>query len=304
MISFLTAALAQLLHIALVFSAAPVVGSLQRWAAARVQGRASPHLLQAWRDLSRLARKRCALAENASPLFSLLPYGCFAAMAVAAALVPSFTLGMAFAPMADLLVIAALMAAARVMLALAALDAGTGRGGLAAARLTRLGGMGEPAVFLVILTLGVMGATTNLDLLADLQRDGMLVPPVASALAGAALAIVVLIDPGWGDAAAEFSATDLALVHYAQSLRQIVWLDLIAALFLPIGIAAAGDGPVAWIVGVAAWVAKLVFLAGATSVVRSVVRRVRSARVPVMLGVAALASLLAGLIVLAGTRAV
>ena len=136
------------------------------------------------------------LAENASPLFRAASIACFAATALAAALVPSFTLGMAFAPLSDLLVLGGLLAVARGVLALAALDAGTAPAGLAAARAASLACLAEPGIFLVILVLGLLGGTTNLDLLIGLQIQGMLQPVAAVALTAAALATLALAGPG------------------------------------------------------------------------------------------------------------
>ena len=114
------------------------------------------------------------------------------------------------------------------MLALAALDAGTAPGGLAAARTASLACLAEPGMFLVILVLGLLGGTTNLDLLIGQQHQGMLQPPAAGALAAAALAALALAGPGPAGQTAEFSGGDLALVELAEALRKLVWLDLSA----------------------------------------------------------------------------
>jgi len=147
-------------------------------------------------------------------------------------------------------------------------------------------------MFLVILTLGVLGGTTNLDLLIGLQREGMLQPLAASALAMAALVVVALGDTDRPDAAAEFSATDLAMTAFAEALRLLVWFDLIGAVFLPVGMAAADAGPIGWVVGVLAWAGKLAALTAGLAVVRHATGRLRVRRVPVLLGVASVLGLL------------
>ncbi len=297
--TFLLASFTQALHIALMLAVAPVVAGLQRWTEARLAGRTGPGPWQAWRDLARLARKQPALAENASPLFRTAPLACVVAMAVAAALVPSFTLGMAFASLADLLVLAGLLAFARVALAAAALDPGTAPAGQAAARTASLACLAEPAMFLVILALGLLGGTTNLDLLIGQQHQGMLQPPAAAALAAAALVALALAGSDSTGQTTEFSGGDLALVELAEALRMLVWFNLIGALFVPLGMAEEGAGPLGWAVGLLAWGARLVVLVGGLAALRCATGRPRLSRTPQVLGIAAVLGLLAALLVLA-----
>ncbi|MGA3399858.1 MAG: NADH-quinone oxidoreductase subunit H [Acetobacteraceae bacterium] len=301
--TFLLAAFTQALHIALMLAVAPLVVGLQRWTEARLAGRTGPHPWQPWRDLARLARKQPALAENASPLFRTAPLACAAAMAVAAALVPSFTLGMAFAPLADLLVLAGVLAFGRVALALAALDAGTAPGGLAASRTASLACLAEPAMFLVILALGLLGGTTNLDLLIGQQHQGMLQPPAAAALAAASLLALALAGADAPGLTAEVSGGDLALIEFAEALRMLVWFDLIGALFLPLGMAEPGAGPLGWVAGVLAWAARLLVLVIGLTALRCTAGRRRLDRTPQLLGVALALGLLAALLVLASAVA-
>ncbi len=297
--TFLLATFTQALHIALVLAIAPIVVGLQRWTEARLAGRSGPDPWQIWRDLARLARKQPALAENASPMFRTAPLACVAAMAVAAALVPSFTLGMAFAPLADLLVLAGLLALAQVALALAALDPGTAPGGLAASRTASLACLAEPAMFLVMLDLGLLGGTSNLDLLIGQQHQGMLQPPAAAALAAASLVALALADSASPGQTTEFSGGDLALIEFAGALRLLVWFDLIGAVFLPLGMAEQSAGPVGWLVGIPAWGAKILVLAAGLGALRCATGRRRLDRMPQVLGIAMVLGLLAALLVLA-----
>jgi formate hydrogenlyase subunit 4 len=63
----------------------------------------------------RLLRKEVVLAENASWLFRVTPYLIFAATWVAAALVPTFAIGLMFSWTADLIAIIALLGSARFL---------------------------------------------------------------------------------------------------------------------------------------------------------------------------------------------
>ena len=224
-------------------------------------------------------------------------------MAVAAALVPSFTLGMAFAPLSDLLVLAGLLAIYRVALALAALDAGTAPGGLAAARTASLACLAEPAMFLVILALGLLGGTTNLDLLIGQQHQGMLQPPAAAALAASALVALAVASPDAAAQTTEFSGADLALVELSEALRILVWFNLIGALLLPLGMAEQGSGLLAWIAGLLAWAVRLAVLGGGLAVLRCATGGWRRGRAAQVLGIAVVLGLLAALLALASVAA-
>ena len=122
---------------------------------ARLAGRAGPSLLQPWRDLIRLLRKQAVLAESASGVTEIAPCCAERRSPCRACLVPSFTLGMALAPFADLLAIAGLLAVARCSMALSAMDAGTAPGGMAASRTMLLGCLAEPALLLVLFVLAL-----------------------------------------------------------------------------------------------------------------------------------------------------
>ena len=97
---------------------APLLTGFVRKIKARLLRRQGPPVLQPYRDLLRLLRKEVVLADSASWLFRVAPYLIFAATWVAAALVPTFGLGLTFSWSADLIVIAGLLGSARFFLAL------------------------------------------------------------------------------------------------------------------------------------------------------------------------------------------
>ena len=108
----------QLLHLALMLALAPFVVGGIRWLKARMMGRRGASPLQPFRDLAKLLRKRPVLAENASAVSEVAPYVALIATITAAALVPSFAHGMLLGPVSDLVLIAGLLALARVALAI------------------------------------------------------------------------------------------------------------------------------------------------------------------------------------------
>lgn len=315
--AFLGALLAQALHLALILAAAPVLTGLVRWLKARMMGRRGPSPLQPLRDLAKLLRKRPLLAENASPVSRAMPYVAAGAVVAAAALVPSFARGMALAPLADLLLVAGLLALGRVAMALAGMDAGTPFGGLGAAREMSFAALAEPALVVAALSLAILAGTTNLDGIAAAFRDGGLGLRVSLGFALAALLAVALAEnariPVDNPAThleltmvheamiLEASGRHLALWDYAAMLRLALWLSLLAAVFLPFGQAPAGAAPHLWALGLLAWVAKMAGLALALAAFESAIAKMRVFRVPEFLGAALLLGLLGAVLLFVST---
>jgi len=302
------AVLTQLLHLALMLTLAPLLVGVVRWLEARLTGRQGASPLQPLHDLLKLLRKQPLLAENASVISVAAPYAALAATAAAAALVPGFAHGMLLAPMADLILIAGLLALARFAQALAAMDVGTAFGDLGAARAMSFAAFAEPAFVLAVLGFAILTGTTNLDAIGAVLQEGVVGLRVTLGLALLALLAVALAGSGrlpvdspatapelamvQGAMLLEASGRHLALWEMQAALRLTVWLALLAALFLPFGTAAAEAGPLAWLLGLLAWSVKLALLALALAVFESVIARMRIFRVPEFLGAALLLALL------------
>lgn len=314
----MTGVLTQLLHIALVLAAAPIVVGGVRWLKARMMGRVGAHPLQPWRDVLKLLKKRPVLADNASAISRAAPYVAAGAAVAALALVPSFARGMALAPLADLVLVAGLLALGRVALALAGLDVGTAFGGLGAAREMSFAALAEPALLLCALCFAILAGSTGLEQIAATFQDGAVGLRVSLALAFIALCAVAVAEnariPVDNPAThleltmvheamiLEASGRHLALWEAAGALRLTLWLALIAAVFLPFGAAPAGFAPLGWIVGILAWVAKMALLAFALAAFESAIAKMRVFRVPEFLGVALLLGLLGAILLFVSTR--
>ncbi len=299
--SHIVSLFAEILHVALMLVAAPVTAGAMGWLDARLAGHAGPPLLLPWRDMVRLSRKTTVVPESASSVFSFAPAVGLGATICAAVLVPSFTLGTALAPLADGMVIAALLSLARVATTLGALDTGSAAAGIAAQRSSVLAIMAEPALLLFVFTLALMAGSFNLNLVIGQQREGMLLPAAASALALASLLALVFADLCDASAGLEldYSGVDLAVVRFTVWLRRLVWVDLIGGLFLPFGMAEAGDGLLDWGIGLLWWAAKLALAVVCLTAVRALLGRAGRRDMPDLAAIGALLALLAAIMVLA-----
>jgi formate hydrogenlyase subunit 4 len=302
-VSLVLSLLAQLLHLVLMVAAAPTMAGLMDWLEARLAGRDGPPVLLAWRDLVRLSRKTPILSDSVSRVSHAAPAITLGATLSAAVLVPSFALGMALSPLADVLVIVSLLTVARVATALPEFDSGAPLPGLAQQGASARAVIAEPALMLVVVALALMGGTFNIDLIISQQRDGVLLPAAASTVTLTALLALLLADISDREADPCFGGMELAMIRMAAWMRRLVWIDLAGNLFLPIGLARIDSFPGGWLVGLICWAIKLIAAIVTLSAVQTVLGRIPRHSLPDLIGVAALLALLAVIMVLASAAA-
>ena len=163
--------LVQGMQMLLVLLLAPLLTGFVRKVKARLVRRQGASVFQPYRDLLRLLRKEVVLADNASWLFRVTPYVTFAAIWVAAALVPTFATGLLFNWTADLIAIVALLGSARFFLALAGMDVGTSFGGIGSSREVMIAALAEPAMLLIVFCMALVAGSTQLSTVADFMAS-------------------------------------------------------------------------------------------------------------------------------------
>jgi formate hydrogenlyase subunit 4 len=94
----------------------------------------------------------------------------------------------------------------------------------------------------------------------------------------------------------EYSGRHLALIELSASLKLILYISLIACLFVPWGMAAGGTGPWALAIGVAAYLGKLAVIGLLLALFETMIAKMRVFRVPEFLGAALMLGLLATLL--------
>lgn len=296
----------------LVLALAPLLTGLVRKVKARLLRRQGPPLIQPYRDLFRLIRKEAVVAENASWIFRAAPYAIFAATWVAAALVPTFASGLLFSWSADIIAIVALLGSARFFLTLAGMDIGTSFGGIGSSREAMIASLAEPAMLMVVFTLSLLAHSTQLSTIAQVMDFTHVGLRVSLAMSLIALILVALAEnariPVDNPAThleltmvheamvLEYSGRHLAMIEIGAALKLLLYLSLIGALFLPLGMAAPGSAPAAYLVGLGAWLAKLAAGGVLLGVFEISIAKMRVFRVPEFLGAALMLGFLAALL--------
>jgi formate hydrogenlyase subunit 4 len=299
-------------QMALVLLLAPLLTGIVRKLKARLTRRRGASVFQPYRDLLRLLRKDVVLAENASWLFRVVPYLVFAAIWVAASLVPTFAAGLLFSWSADLIALIALLGSARFFLALAGMDVGTSFGGIGSSREMMIASLAEPAMIMIVFTLALVGGSTQLSYIAGLFASSGVGLRVSLGLALIALVMVAIAENGripvdnpathleltmvHEAMVLEYSGRHLALIELAASLKLLLYISLIACLFAPWGLARNGGRILPDLIGLASWLVKLGIGGALLAVFETSIAKMRVFRVPEFLGAALMLGLLATLL--------
>ena len=296
----------------LVLLLAPLFTGYVRKVKARLVRRQGPPLLQPYRDLVRLVRKEVVLAESASWLFRTIPYLVFAAIWVAASLVPTFRTGLMFSWSADLIAIIALLGSARFLLALAGMDVGTSFGGIGSSREVMIASLAEPAMIMIVFTLALIAGSTQLSTMAAFMASSAVGLRVSLGLGLIALTMVAIAENGripidnpathleltmvHEAMVLEYSGRHLALIELSSSLKLLLYVSVIACLFAPWGIEFAGAAVPTLAVGIAAYIGKLAVGGFLLALFETSIAKMRVFRVPEFLGAALMLGLLATLL--------
>jgi formate hydrogenlyase subunit 4 len=304
--------LVQGLQMAFVLAIAPLLTGIVRKFKARLTRRRGASVFQPYRDLLRLMRKEAVLAHNASWLFRVAPYLVFASTWVAAALVPTFAGGLVFSWTADLIAIIALLGFGRFFLALAGMDVGTSFGGIGSSREMMIASLAEPAMLLTVFSLALVAGSTQLSTVAEMMGSPEMGLRVSLGMALFALIMVAIAEnarmPVDNPAThleltmvheamiLEYSGRHLAMIELASSLKLVLYLSLIACIFVPWGIAAPGTGTAFYAVGAVAYLGKIGFGAFLLALFETSIAKMRVFRVPDFLGAALMLGLLGTLL--------
>jgi formate hydrogenlyase subunit 4 len=286
-------------QLALTLLVAPLLLGISKRVKARLQYRRGPSLLQPYRDLAKWWSKEAVESDAASPLTGAAPAIVLAAVIVATLLVPMVGDRPPLTGWGDLLLVVGLMALARFVLALSALDAGSAFGGMGSSREVAIATLVEPALLLALAGAALAAGSTDLGAIASLAAaSGLAWYSPALLLAAGAFALVAVAETGHEPVdnpdthleltmihegmLLEASGPRLAMLTYAAELKVVLVVGLFSAAFLPVGLAVELT-PLALLVAVAAALAKLVVAAIALGVLDASLAKLRILALPGLL---------------------
>lgn len=302
-------ALSSLLQLLLVLGSAPLISGIVKKTKARFQRRRGASVLQPYFDLGKLLKKEVVVSSTASWLFHVTPYLVFASTLVITLLVPTVVTPVPFHWVGDIITVIYLFALGRFFIALVGLDTGSAFGGLGSSREMSIASIIEPAMMLAIFTVAVTAGSTNLSIIVSrLSTTPASMMNPAHLLAFSGLFIVTLAETGRVPVdnpathleltmiheamILEYSGRYLAYIEWASQIKLVIFLALLSNIFFPFGIANTLS-PWAVMLGSVAFFVKIIGLAVIVAVVESTNAKLRLFRVPELLMVAFILSLLA-----------
>jgi formate hydrogenlyase subunit 4 len=304
--------LTQVLEVIAALAAAPLFLGWINQCRAWLQNRRAPSLWLPYRGIRKLFHKDAVIAHNASGLFRIAPYIVFAAMVVAAAIIPSMGTRLPLTTAADAIALVGLLATARVFMSLAAMDLGTAFGTLGARREMMVGFLAEPALLMIIFVASLISATTALPAITEHLATQALALYPSLAFTAIAFTMVLLAEnariPIDNPAThleltmiheamlLEYSARHLALMEWAAALKLFNYACIGFALFIPWSVSTGADGPLALIGSIPLLAVKLTVAGAGLALIETVSAKLRVFRAPEFLAVAFLLAVL-GLLV-------
>lgn len=299
----------KVLQFLLLLAGAPLVRGVIARLKATLQRRQGASVLRPYFDLWKLFHKEDISPPSASWLFRAGPGMAFALTAAAAAFVPVLSSAGILSFSGDFILLIYLLAFARFLMMLGALDPGSSFGGMGASREAMISALAEAPLLLALMALAMLAKSASLAPLVEWtgKQDFFDISAV-HVLALSAMVFVVLAETGRipVDNASthleltmlheamvlEYSGPSLALIEWAHALKLNLLVALVIALFAPWGVASHA-GLVALFVAVAAYGFKVCLAVAAIALLESVVAKLRMYVVPEFLGIASALAILA-----------
>ena len=187
------------------------------------------------------------------------------------------------------------------------MDVGTSFGGIGSSREMMFASLAEPAMIMIVFTLALLAGSTQLSVIAEFMQTH------ASLRVSLGLALIALIIVALAENARipidnpathleltmvheamvlEYSARHLAVLEFASALKLLLYLSLIACIFMPWGLALAGSGLEAYAIGLISYLGKLAVGGFLLALFETSIAKMRVFRVPDFLGIALMLGLL------------
>lgn len=263
---------------------------------ARMQSRRGPGILQPLRDLHKWLRKDAIISNDASWLSQTAIYICCACVITAGLMVPIVTWNPPLRFSGDTFVFIYLLATARWITALAAMDSSSNFAGMGASRELAISVIVEPALLLSLLPSMLATQSSQLEIMF---ANGW-VNYLASVLAASAFLLVFLAETGripvdnpdthleltmiHEGMMLEHSGRYLALMHVSAWMKQLIWAVMAAHLFAP---------TIGWIPMWAETFMKLALIGVILAVIETSHAKMRLYRVPRYIGTSMILSTMA-----------
>ncbi len=241
-----------------IISLAPFVNAVIHKTKCIVRGQTGPSLLQPYRDLAKLLRKKSVISDKASWISRFAPYIVFSVSMLSACFIPLFSGNTLLHFSSDAIGFVYITAVGTLFLTLYGLDQGSSFGGLGSSRELTISALAEPAMMVVLFTFCIMNRTTNIsEIFNGLSQHPFSAFSVPAVFAIIALFMVLIAETGripidnpethleltmvHEAMILEASGRDLALFECASWIKLLVLISLISSVIFPI------SGPIGFV---------------------------------------------------------
>jgi len=240
-----------LIHLLILLMAAPLLQGWIKKVKAFWQMRRGPSLLQPYRDIRKFLGKEEVISVHASWIFLVTPSIVLGSTLLASLVVPG---PWGWAPMnvfGSIFWLVASFGLGRFFLTLAGLDAAGSFGGMGSSRELFVAALVEPGFLLSLVVLALMAGTTSLSGLIG-QLQGISIFETPRLLALLALGFMVIAEMGripvdnpdthleltmiHEGMILEYSGRSLGFLNWAEELKQLLLLQVLALLIMPLSI--------------------------------------------------------------------
>jgi formate hydrogenlyase subunit 4 len=265
---------------------------------AKMQNRQGASVFQPYKDLWKLLHKDEIISKDASWIFRYAPFIIFAVTLIIGASIPLFASFLKNNLTSDLLVIVYTLSISTFFLALAGMDTGSAFGGFGSSREMTISALAEGGFIFSLLTVAFITKSANLFTISNsnIFANPQHFLPVALAFCG--FFIILLAETArfpFDNPAThleltmiheamilEYSGKKLALMEWASSNKLVIFIALGANLFFPLGIAQSAT-ITAVIIGIAAFIVKILLFCLVIGILESVIAKFRFFRLPDLL---------------------
>jgi hydrogenase-4 component C len=266
---------------------APLVSGFARWMRAKMQTRHGPPILQDYYDIAKLFKREDIHTKESSFVHRFMPAIFMGTLLLLALGMPTITRACPIPFLGDVILVIYLCALPRFFFALSAVDSGSSYAGVGGIRELIIGILVEPAMLLALFVTVLATGTTNIGNMGLAVGSFTAANPVAVIIAGIAFACACYIELGklpydlaeaeqelQEGPLAEYSGPSLALVKMSLSMKQIIVVSWLIAIFFPFGSAVELTLP-SLVIGLAAYLLKMAVIFFICMIIENVVSRVR-----------------------------
>lgn len=239
------------IHLTLILVAAPLLQGLIKKSKAFWQMRQGASIIQPYRDLKKLMGKEELVSEHASWIFLFAPRIALATTIMAGLLIPNVWGWAPLSGWGDIFLFGASLGLARLFITLAGLEGASAFGGMGSSRELFVGLLTEPALLLSLVVLTFLAGTTSLQGIVSGLVDVSVIS-IPRILVLLSLGIVCIAEMGripvdnpdthleltmiHEGMLLEYSGPSLALLNFAEQVKQLLLLLLLAQIIWPSGL--------------------------------------------------------------------